>query len=205
LPAKIPAAVGFEIDAGNLLRTGGTLAVAATAKFTVTRFVRAYSPRCNLVLFWCAVATHARELDMVGDGFGPSNLAVASTALLGNMRRFRLMRVVTTDAGHQRIVDDGLDLRKTRRPAGVVAVAKRTITPLARSGEGVLGRGFDVCRRWAMANLASHSLVSPHAVGLDSLAVAEGAGFPPGILNGLADDVVNRGRPIVALLAERLW
>jgi hypothetical protein len=205
LPAKISAAVGFQIDAGDLFRAGRALAVAATAKITATRFVGTYRPGSNLVLLWCAVATRARQLDMVRDSFGPGNLAVTGSTLLGNVRRFRLMRVVATDAGHQRIVSDGLDLRKTRRPAGVIAVAKRTITSLARRGERVLGRSFGVCRRWAMANLASHSLVSGVAVGLDSLAVAEGACFPSGILNGLADDVADRGCPIVTPLAERFW
>jgi hypothetical protein len=142
---------------------------------------------------------------MVRNGFGPSNLAVTGPTLLRNVRWFWLMRIVATDASHQRIMSDGLDLRKTRGSAGVIAVAKRTVPPLARSGERVLGRSFDVCRGWAMANLTSHSLVSCVAVGLDSLRVAKGAGFPAGILNGLADDVADRGRTIVTRLAERFW
>lgn len=204
LPAKIRSAVGFQVDAGNLFRGLGHLAVAVTTEFPAKRLVWAYSPRCDLVPLWGRMTADAGQLDMVRDGLGPENLPVTGPTFLGHVRRFRLMRVMAGDTGHQRIVGEGLNLRKTSRSAGVIAVAKGTVATLARRGEGALGWSFNVGRGRPMADLAGHSLVSGAPVSLDSLSVAEAACFPPGILNGLAHDLVDCSSAVVSPFPESL-
>ncbi len=205
LPTQITAAVGFQVDAGDILRARGTLGVTTAAEFAGAWLIGAHCPRPDLVLHRSVVATGAGQPDVVGNRLHPCNLPVAGTALLGYMRWFRSVRVVATNTRLQGIVDYRIDLRKAGGSAWIVAVAERTIAPLAGSGQSVLGGSFGVRRCWPVADLARHGLMAGVAVGLHNLGVAQSARLAPGVANRLLLDGFDRCRPVVTSLAESLW
>ncbi len=204
LPAQVAPAVGRHVDARNLFRAARLLGVAAAAELAGAGLVGAHESRRDLMLHTGLVALGAGQQDVARNGLRPSDFPMASAALLGHVGRFRPVGVVTTDAGLERVVDDGINLRETARAAGVVAVAERAIAPFAGCWQANLRGILGVRRGGPVANLTADRLMVALAVGRRNLRMAQGARLAPGVLNLLVLDSYERGGAVVTPFAKGL-
>ena len=116
------------------------------------------------MLLFGLVATCALDQSVVRDRLRPGDLAVTGATLLGRTRSFGRVRIVAADTGLQRIVGHRIDLRKTGRPRGVMAMTQGAITTLLGDGRTNLHRILNVGSSRPMAHLARHIAVPPGVV-----------------------------------------
>src|ERR1039458_8536732 len=120
------------------------------------------------------------------------------------MRGLRTMRLVTLDALLQRVVDDGIDLGKARRPRRVVHVASgaRVTPPIRRRLDvRILGVSF----RRSVARLAREIVMVARALRRVRLVVAFGAGIRSRVMNRLGGFPLDGRLPLLLSGLQPAW
>lgn len=114
-PAEKPFSVRAQIYLRRVL-SGSFLRMTAAAEFPRFRFRRRDAPRADLMLRRNSVARRTTDQRMRRRSLDAGDLSMAGRALPRSLGRHRIMRVVTSRTGLERIVDDRIDLRKAGRP-----------------------------------------------------------------------------------------
>lgn len=114
------------------------------------------------------------------------------------------MRIMAGDARPHGVVRHRVDLRESRRPRRIIAVAERTITPLPRGRRLVIEGGFRVRGRRSVADFAGYGLMACPVVFLDNLRMARGANFVARVDQRSVSIGFHGGGPIVAELSKAL-
>jgi len=104
LPTYVSFAMGSDIDPGNSSVAGGLFSMTATTEFSRTGFGGEKLPGTHPMFFRRFMTTHARNVDVMGKGFGSGYGCVTRFTLAGRLRRFGIVRFVTGDTGFDGIV-----------------------------------------------------------------------------------------------------
>jgi len=114
LPAEKPLSVRGEVDLGRLLSVG-FFPMTLCAELPRLGLARPDAPRGSFMFRRNVMTARAADEGVRGDGLYARDLRVTGGTLAGRLRRHRIMRIMTSDTGPDRIVENGTYLGKSRR------------------------------------------------------------------------------------------
>ena len=114
LPAEKSLSMGGEVDLGRFLSVG-FLPMTLSTELPCLGLAWSDAPRGRLMFCRNIMTARAADECVRGDGFDARNLRVTGGTLPGRLRRQRVVRVMTSDAGLDRIVQNGTYLGKSSR------------------------------------------------------------------------------------------
>src|SRR3970282_188844 len=111
------------------------------------------------------VALGAGQFGVMGNEFFIGNTPVTSAAIFRSMRQSRIVGIMASHAGLAGIMHICQNLRKTRRPRRIIAVADGAIVPPAGCEKFVFIWRLNMHVTGAMAGLASYPPVERVGLG----------------------------------------
>jgi hypothetical protein len=202
LPAHIPLAMRGHINAWYFFGAVGVLGVTPSAEFPRLRLAGPEFPGPDFVLLGGLMAARARNVHMMGKGFGPRNVGMASVALFGRFGGLGVMRIVARDARLEGVVRGRDGLREPRGPGRKELMTQRAVTPLAWRWKLDRGGILRMSGGRPVADLAGDAFVISLTFGFHDIRMAIGARHLAGILDWLCDNVVDRRSAIVTMNSE---
>lgn len=135
-----------------------SLGVTFRAKFPRFGLRRCDASRAYLVLRRNRVTRRAADQSMGRGAFDICDLRMTGRTLSRSLRWHRVMGIVTGDTGLQRIMNDRIDLRKSRRPGLIIRMAEDAELSASRR-RGLLAWIFNVRNRGPVTCLTRNRFV----------------------------------------------
>src|SRR3990172_1672159 len=194
LPAKIPLSMRGEIDLRRI-HPFRFLSMALAAEFPGLGLGRSHTLRTLLVSLRNGMTGRTLDKRVRRYRLNPGQARMAGRAFARDPRRFRIMRIMTGDARLERVVEDRIDLRKSRGPRGVVGVTGGAELSLPR-GKWLDVRVLRVFERRAMTGLAGERFMKSGALLLAHVIMAIAADARAGELDRFAGLSLDGGLPV---------